>query len=164
METTQTAEVVIGELYRVHRQPVLRYLRGLVGEYETAEDLCHETFVKALLHQDQLSAAANAQAWLFRIARNTAFDYFRRRRRMTLTTLDEEGSEAQALVIDLEHADPLWEVLRQLPDQHRLTLLQIAAGYQPRDIARLLGSNVATVRSRLRRARAHFRTLYAQQG
>ncbi len=34
--------------YRTYHAPILLHLKRLVGQYELAEDLCQETFLKAM--------------------------------------------------------------------------------------------------------------------
>jgi hypothetical protein len=70
MEQTVTPATTIEQLYHHHHQPILHYLDRLVSDRETAEDLCHETFIKALWHWNELEQAALARSWLCRIARH----------------------------------------------------------------------------------------------
>jgi RNA polymerase sigma-70 factor, ECF subfamily len=163
MDRDPTPGAAIEALYQTYHPLLLRYLGRLVGDPETAEDLCQEAFVKALFRWDQLRAEASAQAWLFRIARNTAFDHLRRRRQIPMLPLDDRSIEAVGAVpsVGTDDADTIWETLRHLPENYRVPLvLHVAGGYAPIDIATLLGSNAATVRTRLYRARAQFRALY----
>jgi RNA polymerase sigma-70 factor, ECF subfamily len=161
MDETRAAAAAIDELYRAHQLSVLRYLRRLVHDSETAEDLCHETFVKALRSWEQLRAGASAQAWLFRIARNTAYDHLRRHKRIALAVLDDDHArplDAQSVLARLEDAELLREALRDLPEHYRLPLLLHGhAGYGASDIAAALGCTAATIRTRLYRARAYAR-------
>src|SRR5262249_6202405 len=67
-------------LYEEYQRPVLAYLTRLVSDRETAEDLCQETFIKAMRGWEGRDSSASVGAWLYRIATNTAYDYLRRRR------------------------------------------------------------------------------------
>ena len=122
----------IEQLYHEHHQPLRRYLARLLDDPTTAEDVCHESFVKALLHWDDRDQAANARGWLYRIAKNTAYDHLRRQRRMTMTPLtDTHEAIAGAAVLESQFADaePVWAALNHLPDHYRVPLLlQLAAG------------------------------------
>src|SRR3954465_4589307 len=82
--------LTIEQLYNAHPLPLRRYLDRLVHDRETAEDLCHETFIKALRHWSDCDQAASARSWLYRIATNTAYDHLRRQRRVAITTLTDE--------------------------------------------------------------------------
>jgi RNA polymerase sigma-70 factor (ECF subfamily) len=151
--------------YACHGPTIIRYLERLTGSYETAEDLAQETFLKVLRHWEDLDTAERPGAWLFRIATNTAYDEFRRRRRRATTPLTEAHAETLVAVptgLSFEDADLLWGVVSQLPDTYRLPLIMHGyAGYQVSDIAALLGWKIGTVKSRIRRARARFLKLYA---
>src|SRR5712692_12114484 len=65
-------------LYQRYYASVLAFLRFLVGTPEVAEDLTSLVFEKALTHFAEVRTPDSAGAWLFRIARNCASDYFRR--------------------------------------------------------------------------------------
>ena len=61
----------------------------------------------------------------------------------------------------VDEADPVWAALQRIPETFRIPLmLHSWAGYPLKDIATALGSNVATIKTRVHRGRAHFRQLY----
>jgi RNA polymerase sigma-70 factor (ECF subfamily) len=137
----------------------------MTGSEAAAEDLTQETFLKALRHWGQLERAEGARAWLFRIATNTAYDHFRRRRRLPTTQLTElhmETLAAASTELQVEERELLRALVARLPKRYRLPLLLRAyAGYQVDDIAARLGWKVGTVKSRLSRARAQLQKQYA---
>jgi RNA polymerase sigma-70 factor, ECF subfamily len=136
------------QLYHEHHQPLRRYLARLVDDRTTAEDLCHESFVKVLQHWDDYDQTASARAWLYRIAKNIAYDYLRRQRRVAMTPLtDTHNAIAGVATLETQFADaePVWTALNHLPDHYRLPLLlQLAAGYPLYTIAATLGCRAAT--------------------
>lgn len=154
----------IEQLYHEHHQPLRRYLARLVGDPATAEDVCHEAFVKALQHWDDCDEAANARGWLYRVATNTAYDHLRRQRRVAITPLTgthEAIAGAAAPESHFADAESIWAALSSLPDHYRVPLLlQLAAGYPLHTIAAMLDCNVNTIKTRLHRARLRFRQIY----
>jgi RNA polymerase sigma-70 factor, ECF subfamily len=156
--------ISIEQLYHEHHQPLRRYLVRLLGDPVTAEDVCHEAFVKALQHWDDCDEAASARGWLYRIAKNTAYDHLRRQRRVVMTPLTdthEACAGAAAPEAQFADAEPVWATLNHLPELYRVPLLlQLAAGYPLHTIAATLGCNVTTIKTRLHRARLRFRQLY----
>ena len=59
----------------------------------------------------------------------------------------------------------LLAAVNQLPPQYRAVIyLYYYEGYSAKEIARLLGSNPATVSTRLRRGRARLKALLEQEG
>src|SRR3954465_8134236 len=103
--------LTIEQLYNAHPLPLRRYLDRLVHDRETAEDLCHETFIKALRHWSDLDQTTGGRSWLYRIATNPAYDHLRRQRRVAITPLTDEhemSMHAPALESQFADAEPVW--------------------------------------------------------
>jgi RNA polymerase sigma factor (sigma-70 family) len=153
----------IEALYRAQRGPLLAYLVRLVRDHATAEDLCHETFLKAFRSWDQQGQLINAGAWLRRIATNTAYDYLRRRRRIQFAPLDEAiqpPSGAHSMESRLHEQEPVQRVLALLSPQASRLLLSASAGHSTGELAAELECSDTAVRLRLFRARQQFRQAY----
>jgi len=162
MEATVPGVTAIGQLYNDYHQPIVRYLERLVNDRETAEDLCHDTFIKALRYWQHHDPLASEKSWLYRIATNTAYDYLRRRRRVTMTPLaDSDVANMTMPETPIDAAEPIREALDRIPAHYRIPLmLQSYAGYTLSDIAQVLDCNVNTVKTRVHRARVQFRQHY----
>src|SRR5262245_27468535 len=96
MNVRATSDTAIEQLYHDYQGPILRYIERLVSNDETAEDLCQETIIKALRAWAQHDPSATACRWLYRIATNAAYDYFRRQRRIGFATLAADQARRQA--------------------------------------------------------------------
>ena len=57
-------------IYEAHFRDVYRFLLGLTENGPLAEELCQETFFKALKAARRFDGSQDARAWLFTIARN----------------------------------------------------------------------------------------------
>ena len=150
-------------LYHAYQRPLAAYLARLVDDREAAEDLCQDTFFKALRCWHQHDPAANPVAWLYRIATNTAYDYLRRRRRARIAPLvaAEELAGACLLERNVDSCEPVRDALAQLPEHYRAPLLmQVYAGHSTNEIAERLGCTPDAVKMRLLRARARLRQIY----
>lgn len=153
----------IALLYTSYQRPVLAYLTRLVHDAAAAEDLCQETFIKALRHWDQHDPAASASAWIYRIAANTAYDYLRRVRRISFTPLDyqQPSQDDDSLSVWLDTREPVQRALEQLPSSYSAALvLYERDGYTTEEIATTFHCSESAVRTRLSRARARFRKVY----
>jgi RNA polymerase sigma-70 factor, ECF subfamily len=151
----------VEHLYHEHRRPLLAYLVRLVDDREAAEDLCQETFLKALRSWARHDPAASPVAWLYRIATNTAYDHLRRRRRAILTPLVEVDVLADAHAAGLDEGEGVRRALAELPARYRVPLLlHTCAGHSLQEIADALGCSHAAVKMRLLRARERFRQVY----
>ncbi|MBC8159999.1 MAG: RNA polymerase sigma factor [Roseiflexaceae bacterium] len=160
---TPTADAEIAELYTEYGGALLAHLRRLVSDREVAEDLCHETFIKALRSWHQRDQQGNAAAWLYRIATNTAYDHLRRRRRIQFTPLLDETSIATDRGTESRFAEqePVHRALAQMPAIYRLPLIMHScSGHSTQEIATKLGCSNSAVKTRLFRARERFREVY----
>lgn len=60
-------------------ESVLTYILLMVRDYQQAEDLTQETFIKAYRHKQQFEQKSSEKTWLFTIAHNVTKDYFRKK-------------------------------------------------------------------------------------
>jgi len=161
-EQTNDTTTGVERLYQEHRRPLLAYLARLTDP-EAAEDLCQETFLKALRGWAQHDQSASPVAWLYRIATNTAYDHLRRRRRAVLAPLVEALAlpGAHGPELRLDEGEPVRSALAQLPACYRVPLLlQVCAGHSLSEIAGMLGCSSSAVKMRVLRARERFRQVY----
>jgi RNA polymerase sigma-70 factor, ECF subfamily len=157
-------EVSVEKLYADHQHAILAHLMRLVSDREAAEDLCQETFLKAMRFWHQRKEEASPSAWLYRIATNTAYDYLRRRRRIQFSSIYEGeplACDGPAMEMLLDEAEPVRVALLQLPSIYRVPLVMHSCdGHSTQEIADALGCTNSAVKTRLFRARERFRQLY----
>lgn len=163
-DTRAQSGAQIENLYAQYHRQVLAYLTRLVSDREAAEDLCHDTFIKAMHGWEARDPEASATSWLYRIATNTAYDHLRRRRRIRFTALtDTEYSPTGAHTVEsrLDEQEPVQRALEQIPAMYRLPLVMHSCdGHSTQEIADALGCSNSAVKTRLFRARERFRQVY----
>jgi RNA polymerase sigma-70 factor, ECF subfamily len=138
-------------LYDEHGGALLRYLRGLTGRGDLAEDLLQETFVQAIRGLHQLRDVDSPRAWLFAIARHLGLNAIRRRR-VTLPLSEDLDAAAPACEED-PRPERVRRAILDLPELQREALqLRLREGLSYEEIAAVLGVPVGTVRSRLHHA------------
>ncbi len=160
-------------LVRRHRTPVFSFLLRLAGDRARAEDLCQETFLKAVHASSGWEPRARFQTWLYAIARNQAVDAARRQAFRRAESLDASGAAAAAS----EDPPPdrqaegallrpkLEAALASLPDEQReVFLLREYAGLRFHEIAAVTGVAENTVKSRMRYALEALRERLAALG
>ena len=77
---SQLTSKQFAKLYDTHMEKVYRFLLTKVSSVEQAQDLTSETFLKAWDYmQKDSSDVENFQAFIFRIARNTTIDFYRKK-------------------------------------------------------------------------------------
>src|SRR3546814_2002626 len=80
---------------RLQTLPALKgFALLLTRNRQWAEDLTHETSLRALTRAHQFQPGTNFKAWIFTIMRNQHLDQIRRRRRETQLTDDADALDA----------------------------------------------------------------------
>jgi len=103
--THQTITADFTELYHRNATNVFYYLYSRVRNVADAEDLTSQTFVTALENLSGLRDPRKFTPWVFTIARNKAFDYFRQSQRRPMADFDEELESARAVEVTLSQTD-----------------------------------------------------------
>ena len=67
--------------YKEYSKLVYRYLLKIGCLSQDAEDITHDTFVKALLYIEQYRGEAKLSIWLCQIAKNTWFNKLKKQKR-----------------------------------------------------------------------------------
>jgi RNA polymerase sigma-70 factor (ECF subfamily) len=137
------------KLYREAAPSLLAYFRHQPALHGVAEDLLHDTFVRALRHRDRLERAVSSRAYLFGIARHVGLDAVRR-----LKPACEAADLAVAPdSLPDERLDSMRTAIAELPALHReALLLRLQQDLSYEEIAEVLDVPVGTVRSRLHHA------------
>lgn len=154
----QTGDLAaIGELYDAHRDGVFRYLYYQVSDAQLAEDLTAEVFenmIRALPRYKEQGVPF--QAWLFRIARNMAVDYFRKANMRKYTELDENvqanGITPEAAAEHLLTSTRLADALKKLnKNQRDVIILRFVVEMPIAEVARVLGKREDAIKGLQRR-------------
>lgn len=144
---------------------IARYLRRLVGDRATAEDLTQETFLNAYRAIGRTDSSLALSPWLYRIATNQAYMHFRRARlRRLLPFLEERhgGSEPGPDAL-IGEQDLVRRALARLPREYATPLLlHMAEGFKHHEVGAILGISAEAARKRVARGSEMFRKAYAE--
>lgn len=140
-----------------------RYARSLTGDETNAEDLVHDTLVRAYEKRGTFRVGQSLQAWLMSILHNIFIDGTRQQRAEVLRLTRIAQTSDATMPPAQDHAVHLAEVRQAfmtLPDEQRAVLHLVAIeGLSYQEAAAALGLPVGTVMSRLSRARATLRSM-----
>lgn len=149
-------------LMRRYERLVLVTALRLLGDLEDAKDASQEVFLRLYRNLGKVESEGNLQAWLYRVTVNVCHDYGRKRK--ASARLEDVPDPVSALddpqqsMAGSERARVLRLSLRALSAKEREALvLRDLEGLSTEEVARVLGSSEATVRSQISKARVKMR-------
>jgi RNA polymerase sigma-70 factor (ECF subfamily) len=145
-------------LVREHQHMVYCVALSFCKDSAQAEDLAQEAFLKAYRSVDEMREPARLRTWLYSIARFTAIDWIRRRRREPVVGLGQSAAdelpEKPAAESKEDRSVRVMDVIRGLKEEHReIMILRYVRGLSYSQIARETGSTVSAVGEKLSRIR-----------
>ena len=133
------------ELYTRYAARVYTLCRRYTGSTADAEDLLQETFIKVLdtISSFRYKGKGSLQAWISRIAVNTAIDRIRSSNRLPTIPLDfsaaKELADEDGERVERLSGEVLLELISRLPDLRRTVFnLYCIDGYSHKEIGKLL--------------------------
>ena len=157
------------ELIRRYQQRIYATVYHMTSNHEDANDITQETFIKAYRALKTFKGDSSFYTWIYRIAVNKTINFLKSRKNrghMSLNDVDfnaENDADLVALISDKtpqrdlnlsELQEKLNEAMQKLSEVHRLVVtLHDVQGLSHDEIAKIVGCNVGTVRSRLFYAR-----------
>lgn len=160
------------ELVRRYQRQIYGVVYHMTSHHEDANDLTQEAFVKAWQALKSFKGDSSFFTWIYRIAVNRTLNHLKQRKfrdgkhAMSLNDLDVEAEHHPDLVALASDKTPrralaleelkekLNVALQRLSENHRIVVtLHDIQGLPHDEIARVLGCNTATVRTRLFYAR-----------
>lgn len=153
-----------GVLVNRYLKSVYGFLCRLTGDRTCAEDLAQETFFKAYKNLKRFDQKKKFKTWLFTIAKNSAFDYLKKKKALSFTAL--ESDEGDSFIYDMAEdrllpdelmarkdlADELEQKLKEVPEHCRaILLLHYKEDFSLAEVAEMLNESYNTVKSKHRR-------------
>lgn len=157
----RTDEDELELVVREHARLVYRIAFAALRNHHDAEDATQETFMRVLRYRQKLGEVRELKTWLARIAWRVALGRRSKVREVALDDVGEAasdvcsaGSTTEEIVQGSELGRVLHDLMAALPAKLREPLtLSTLEELTPAEIAEVLGTNEAAVRSRIFRAR-----------
>ena len=166
MEQNQAAFIV---LYTRYNAGVKSHISRYVSQKEDVEDISLESFQKAFSQLEAYNPEYKFSTWIYRIARNTAFDYLSKQHRemakMPVMSIHEEIAELKELpavmhnpeedIIQQQEYDKWLTNIEKLKDDYRIVAkMNLIDNFGYKEIADALEIPLNTVKTKIRRAKA----------
>ena len=166
IEQNQAAYIV---LYTRYNAGVKSHISRYVTQKEDVEDICLESFQKAFSQIATYNPEYKFSTWLYRIARNTAFDHLSRHDReknnMPTTSINEDFAELKELPATMHHPEEdiinqqeydkwLNNIEKLKDDYYTVAKMNLIDNFGYKEIADALEMPINTVKTKIRRAKA----------
>ena len=166
IDQNQAAFIV---LYTRYNAGVRSHIARYVSQKEDIEDICLESFQKAFSQINTYNPEYKLSTWLFRIARNTAFDHLskhdREKNYIPTTSISEDIAELKELpatmhnpeedIINQQEYDKWLNNIEKLKDDYRIVAkMNLIDNFGYKEIADSLEIPINTVKTKIRRAKA----------
>jgi RNA polymerase sigma-70 factor (ECF subfamily) len=152
-------EQLVGEL----RPRLHRYCARMTGSAVDGEDIVQDAMIKAFAALPGIGPVDNPEAWMFRIAHNTALDFLRRRARGPVMQDEEVLARIAAPDTcnpDYDAADASLRTFMRLPAlQRSAVILKDVLGHSLDEVASITGVSEPAAKSALQRGRIRLREI-----
>lgn len=145
-----------------HYDEIYLFILRRCGSEENAKDICQNTFMKLASSAKAYTEQGKIRAYLFKIAINCCNDYYRNEKiHLPLYSAENLAAESEKsppyIAEAKEKQARVLNTLSKLPPaQKDILLLRYCHDMKPREIAACLSIPVATVKTRLGRAKKSF--------
>ncbi len=156
------SEDLVGTWVAAYADRLVRLAYTYVRDQATAEERVQEAFIRAYHARHQLKNRADPFPWLARIVINECRSFRRGSWREVVTADPPEQTRdsAEETVLSRAQDEALHQAILSLPDKYRVPMvLYYFEGLASRDVAHILGTSDATIRTRLNRGRDRLRRL-----
>ena len=166
-------DTALAELVRRYQHDVFRFCLHYLKEYDTAREMAQETFVRVYTARQRFDATRAFRPWLLCIARNLCLNELKRKKTVSMETLEEYATSARdetgeilrfsghgpdELLMADERREILGRVLETLGVEAReLITLRFFERMSAKEIADITGSTEGAVRTRICRILAGLR-------
>ena len=138
-------------IYNEHQDKVFGICLGHTnGNVALAKDLTQDVFVKVFDHYGSFRQEAKIATWIYRIAVNTCYQYFRKRKHV-IFKVQIPDVEDQVLDDRELKFTQMYKCINRLTDQNRSIILLELEDLPQDEIAEIIGISHQALRTRLHR-------------
>ncbi len=145
------------QLYDQYKDAMYTTIYRLVGDYDSANDVLQESFIKVFKNLEKFRKESTIGAWIKTICVRTAYDKLRKKN--YLTPLEDHHHEHA--VVDWGSSidsDYLEQAINKLPQGYKNVFLMIEVeGYKHREVADIMNVSIGTTKSQLFSAKRKLR-------
>ena len=146
------------------REKLLHVARGLLEDTSDAEDAVQETYLRLWKIREQLYNHPNIPGFAMQTVKNLCIDKIRIRKEYVSLEYANQPDELRSpdlLTEQKDSANIIRKIIATLPElQQRIMLMRDVEGYELKEIADIIGTEVSAVTMNLSRARKKVRDVF----
>jgi len=170
-------EAALAELVQRYQNDIFRFCLHYLKEADAAKDMAQQTFVRVYTARERFDASRRFRPWLLCIARNLCLNELKRKKPVSMETLEEYASTSRSesgevlrfsgdgpdeLLMAAERRHLLAQALDSLGEEAReVVVLRFFERMSAREIGEIIGSTEGAVRTKLHRILMGLREKYA---
>lgn len=146
LELQQGDEKAFEDIYTETNKGLFAFLLSYCKDYQLAEDMMQNSYIRLRTTIAQYKAGSNAFAWLYTIAKNTTINELNRRKREMPIDM-ENGSEVFGSYTYEYEDTPIMRLMAKLltDAERQIVTLHVISGFKHREIADMLDKPLGTV-------------------
>lgn len=151
---------------------IVRVVYLIIDDYQLAEEITQEVFVRAYHHLDSFRGESSPYTWLYQIALNLSKNYLNRKAKISFLPLTMKDKEPDVLaepiedkVVRLSISRKIRGCIKELPLKYReVIILHYYDDQKIAEIARVLKQPEGTIKSKLARGRELLEKIMRKEG
>lgn len=157
----------LGLLFERYKKRLFGFFYNMTHDKSLSEDMVQNTFMRILKYRKTYRGENNFSVWLFQVARNIAYDQFRKRN-TTMDDIDQWSDRLGDETLNQEEYLTQSEemlllkkaILRLTPDKREVLTLSKIDGMKYKEIGGILGCAEGTVKAKVFRALQSLKSEY----
>ncbi|PAE43444.1 hypothetical protein CHI06_06470 [Bacillus sp. 7884-1] len=150
------------EMYQAYKDPVFRYLRNMCHSRTIAEELTHDTFIKAFKGFSRFRGESSLKTWLFKIARNTYLNEVNKFSKKNEITYAEPELQSGGTIRNIETEMMVRQTFQKLTEQEKTLLVLREQGFSLSEMGDILGQSEGSIKVGIHRAKKKFKKYYLE--
>jgi len=170
-------EQAYNQLVIKYKDRILNYIINFTGDYESAQDLAQDTFLKVYIKKQSYKEIAKFSTWLYTIAGNLAKTELRKIKRRKTYSVSALSNDDKEFVLKVPEKDTIDEtdqygqsefmqrgLLELDVDFRNIIILREIQGTSYEIISKILKLPLGTVKSRINRGKLKLRDILIKFG
>ncbi len=159
---TESVKKEFEAAYEAHADALFRYCFFKIGDREVAKDMLQDVFVKAWVYM-QGNTVLQIRPFLYKLARNSVVDWYRKKKTASLEHLMDQGFEPSDRTSDTSafaEKEQALKMMRNLsPEDQEIIMLRFVEELTIEEISETLGEKENTISVRIYRAQKRLRDI-----